>query len=149
MKTRRILASVVATFMLVSAVILPASAATSDVEPGTMSARATLVGPSTRIDSMLGSGRGEWNSFFNWGRAITEANSWANVEYLYAEATVSAEGVAAETATKSSTSAESVTTDKVYQTVTEGRTLSTSHTLRGISAVNEYKNEVHTGNFEF
>lgn len=149
MKTRRILASIAATFMLVSAVILPASASTSDVEPGTMSALATRVGPSPRVTVTLGQGRSEWNSTFNWARAITETWKNARVEYLYAEATVTADGQDPETATKSSTSAKSVTTDKVYQTVTEGRQVSTYHTLRGIVIEGETTTENYEGTWDF
>lgn len=104
----------------------------------------------SRISPDVGHGTGEWNSFFNWGRAITESWSWARATYLYASATVSADGCTDESASVSSTSKQKVTTDKVYQTVTDGRVLYTEHTVEGYWGDDtELKTEYYYGTFEF
>lgn len=142
--------------------VLPVSASTlsipENVGPDTVTGRGTpaLVASTAnqvRVTNYIGDCEGEWNSFFNWGRAVSGVWSWGNATYLYAEATVTANGQTAQTRTKSSTNSnEAVKTDKIYQSEKEGRQLSTYHIVRGYfgaSELNDYRNESYSGEWEF
>ena len=98
-----------------------------------------------RIDGTM-----KWNSFFNWGMAITESWNWAIPTYLSASATVSANGCIDRTDTHSTTSARSVSTEKIYQSVKDGRKLTTYHIAEGYWHQNEpLQSEHYAGTQEF
>lgn len=104
-------------------------------EKYTVSAPAGALGTSSengaKITYEVGHGSGEWNTLFSWARAKTETWGWATSTYLYASATVTANGCTSQTETKSTTTKQSVTTDKIYQSTKDGRTLSTYHIVKG------------------
>ena len=114
------------------------------------SAPATRVGVSTRVSPEVGHGEGEWNSFWGWGRAVTAVWDWAEPSYLYASATVSADGCTDKTAEIGSSTKRKVTTEKVYQSEKEGRVLSTYHIVEGYwGTVGDFRSEEYVGEFEF
>lgn len=123
-------------------------------EAYTVSAPAGKLGTSAdngaKITYDVGHGSGEWNTLFSWARAKTEAWEWAAATYLYASATVTANGCTAQTETKSSTTKQSITTDKIYQSTKDGRTLSTYHIVEGYW-LNEttLKTEYYAGTFSW
>lgn len=97
----------------------------------TRSAPSVRIGASPRITTEVGHGTYQWNSLFNWGRAITESWSWATPTYLYASVTVYADGCLSKTSSNSTTTTRSISTDKVYQTVKDGRRLESYHEAWG------------------
>ena len=120
----------------------------------TVSARARSIGTSdgsgARMTDEVGYGSGEWNTLFSWARARTDTWDWATATYLYAKATVTADGCSAQTETKSTTTRQSVKTDKIYQTVTAGRSLSTYHIVTGyLDNSTTLKTEYYSGSFSW
>lgn len=144
---------------MATALAVPASASNMDntngMDPDACTGRgaAVLVGDQPRVTIEIGDCGGEWNSILGWGRAYSGVWSWGNATYLYAKATVTADGQTAQTKTASATNTnEVVKTDKVYQKVKDGRNLKTSHTVRGYhgnSTDGEYRNESYSGDWDF
>jgi len=154
MKFRNIVTGALTVCIMMSmAVSVSATDASINEDEYTESAAAALVGSTgstARISHEVGHGTAEWNSFFNWGRAVTEAWSWAEATYLYARATVSASGCVDVVETISSTTKQSVTTAKAYQSVTKNRNLSTYHIVKGYwNGESTLLTEYYAGNFDF
>lgn len=120
----------------------------------TVSAPANSLGTSSgsgaKISYEIGHGSGEWSKLFSWARAKTEAYGWATATYLYARATVTADGCTAQTETKSTTTNQSVKTDKIYQSQKAGRTLSTYHIVKGYwGDETTLKTETYSGTYSW
>lgn len=159
MKKHSKIASGLLALCMATALAVPASASnldnTSGMDPDMCTGRgsAALIGDQARVTIEIGDCGGEWNSIWGWGRAYSGVWSWGNATYLYAKATVTADGQTAQTKTASATNTnEVVKTDKVYQKEKEGRQLKTSHTVRGYHGnpeTGEYRNESYSGGWEF
>lgn len=123
-----------------------------DEDAYTQSVPATRVGATPRVGNDIGRATAEYNSIFNWGRAISEVWGWATATYLGATATVTADDCTDEIDTVSSTTKQKIMTNKVYQSVRDGRTLYTDHTIEGYEnndSNHELKTEFYSANKEF
>lgn len=152
-KIKKIIAVLLAVSISIGILAMTASAAEPmdiNEDDYTQSAPSVRIGVSARISPEVGHGTSEWNSFFNWGRSITESWPWAVPTYLYASATVYADGCVSRTETRSSNTARTVTTEKVYQTVKEGRKLESYHEVWGYWDQSQpLQKEYYAGTHEF
>ncbi len=156
-KQSKITSGLIAMCMVATSILPSASASNVNPDSITGSGKANFIGTTTeqtRITNNIGECGGEWNSFFNWGRAYSGVWSWGEATYLYAKATVTADGQKSQTKTKSSTnSSDVIKTDKIYQTKKDGRTLTTYHTVRGYwgssTSSDNYRNESYSVEWEF
>ena len=148
---KKIISLFTAMVMMV-ALVVPASAANREMNEDNYTCRVEvpMIGSNVRVGTTIGHPTAEYNSFFSWGRAITEVYAYGEPTYLLARATVSADNCVDKTETKSSTSQRSVTTDKVYQYETAGRMLSTYHVVEGYwTTETELRTEYYAGDYEF